>query len=253
MEISWIITDLDRTLLRTDKTVSEYTAQVLARCREKGIRLVAATARQSSTLQMVGHIEFDGMVLSNGAQVVADGRTVARSVIDAQTVRRVIEGILREDPSASVSLMSNGEHYCNFDVTLVWEKIEYVHTDFRPVPDVPGDKIGVGLKNGNWQRFLPYLSPQLYIQPCDGDLLAYIMHRDATKGGGILRLSREWGLDPKTAVCFGDDTNDLSMFSRCGHRVAMQNAIDEVRAAADEVCFSNDADGVAHWLEEHLL
>lgn len=40
-----IITDLDRTLLRTDKSVSEYTCGVLKRCRERGIFLMAATAR----------------------------------------------------------------------------------------------------------------------------------------------------------------------------------------------------------------
>ena len=253
MEISWIVTDLDRTLLRTDKTVSDYTAEVFRRCREKGIRVVAATARQSSALSMVGHIGFDGMVLSNGAQVVADGRTVARSVIDAGAVRQVINGILREDPSAWVSLIANGEHYCNYDVASAWEKIEYVHTDFSRVPNVIADKIGVGLKDGNWQRFLAYLPPQLYIQSCDGDALAFIMHRDATKGNGVLRLAQEWGLDPRSAVCFGDDHNDLSMFAVCGCSVAMQNAIDEVKAAADEVCAGSDDDGVAHWLEEHLL
>ena len=40
-----IITDLDRTLLRTDKTVSEYTRTILKKCRDRGIVLMAATAR----------------------------------------------------------------------------------------------------------------------------------------------------------------------------------------------------------------
>jgi len=40
-----IITDLDRTLLRTDKSISEYTYAVLKKCRDRGILLMAATAR----------------------------------------------------------------------------------------------------------------------------------------------------------------------------------------------------------------
>lgn len=40
-----IITDLDRTLLRTDKSLSAYTCAVLKKCREKGMLLMVATAR----------------------------------------------------------------------------------------------------------------------------------------------------------------------------------------------------------------
>lgn len=40
---------------------------------------------------------------------------------------------------------------------------------------------------------------------------------------------------------------------RCGIGVAMENAIDDVKRLADEVCADNDADGVAGWLEQHIL
>lgn len=40
MSIKMIVTDLDRTLLRTDKTISNYTAAMLNRCREQGIKIV---------------------------------------------------------------------------------------------------------------------------------------------------------------------------------------------------------------------
>lgn len=43
--IRLVITDLDRTLLRTDKSISEYTTTALNRCRECGIRVAYATAR----------------------------------------------------------------------------------------------------------------------------------------------------------------------------------------------------------------
>ena len=46
-----IITDLDRTLLRTDKTVSEYTRTILKKCRDRGIVLMAATARSRNGMQ----------------------------------------------------------------------------------------------------------------------------------------------------------------------------------------------------------
>lgn len=47
-----IITDLDRTLLHTDKSVSEYTVEVLNKCRESGILIMAASARPLRTIQV---------------------------------------------------------------------------------------------------------------------------------------------------------------------------------------------------------
>jgi len=45
MNIKMIVTDLDGTLLRSDKTVSKYTKSVLHRCCEAGIKTAVATAR----------------------------------------------------------------------------------------------------------------------------------------------------------------------------------------------------------------
>ena len=43
--IKLIVTDLDGTLLRSDKTVSDYTASIFSRCSKAGIKIVFATAR----------------------------------------------------------------------------------------------------------------------------------------------------------------------------------------------------------------
>lgn len=66
-----IITDLDRTLLRTDKTVSEYTLEVLKRCRDRGILLMAATARPERTILVYcSQIGFHAVTTLNGARIV---------------------------------------------------------------------------------------------------------------------------------------------------------------------------------------
>ena len=53
-------------------------------------------------------------------------------------------------------------------------------------------------------------------------------------------------------VAFGDDLNDVDMLRGCGTGVAMANALDEVKLAADEVCGGNDEDGVAKWIEANM-
>ena len=54
-------------------------------------------------------------------------------------------------------------------------------------------------------------------------------------------------------AAFGDDYNDIDMLRACGVGVAVDNALPEVKAAADLLCADCDADGVAHWLETNVL
>ena len=54
-------------------------------------------------------------------------------------------------------------------------------------------------------------------------------------------------------AAFGDDFNDIGMLRLCGTGIAMENAIEEVKGVADEVCASNEKDGVAEWIEKNLL
>lgn len=67
--IKAVITDLDRTLLRTDKTVSEYTYAVLKKCQRRGILFMAATARpERAILAYQNQIGFEAMATLNGAR-----------------------------------------------------------------------------------------------------------------------------------------------------------------------------------------
>ena len=47
--------------------------------------------------------------------------------------------------------------------------------------------------------------------------------------------------------------NDLDLIKFAGIGIAMDNALDIVKIAANHICESNDNDGVAKWLEERLL
>lgn len=80
-----------------------------------------------------------------------------------------------------------------------------------------------------------------------------ITRRGVTKGTGAERLIEALGMEPQDATAFGDGGNDLPLASAVGRFVAMGNADDEVKAAADDVCPSVDEDGVAVWIEQHLL
>jgi hydroxymethylpyrimidine pyrophosphatase-like HAD family hydrolase len=73
------------------------------------------------------------------------------------------------------------------------------------------------------------------------------------KGSGLAVVAAELGLTADDTCVFGDMPNDVPMFQWARwRRVAVANAHPEVLALADEVTASNDADGVAAWLEAML-
>lgn len=67
----------------------------------------------------------------------------------------------------------------------------------------------------------------------------------ATKGDALLGLSKALGIPVEQTLAFGDGLNDIAMLRAAGLGVAMGNASDAVKAAADEVTLSCDEAGVA--------
>ena len=57
-----------------------------------------------------------------------------------------------------------------------------------------------------------------------------------------------FAITPNHTVYFGDDHDDMEPIRRCGCGVAVSNALDCVREAADYIVGSNDEDGVAVFL-----
>ena len=74
--------------------------------------------------------------------------------------------------------------------------------------------------------------------------------KGATKEKAIEVLCEHLKVSAGVIAAFGDDFNDIGMLKICGCGVAMANAIDEVKLAADEVCGANEEDGVARWMEK---
>ncbi len=76
---------------------------------------------------------------------------------------------------------------------------------------------------------------------------------NATKGIALEKTAALLGLSAKNFTAFGDSLNDLSMLRVAGRSVAVANARPEVISVCDAVCFSNQDDGVARYLEEIIL
>lgn len=80
------------------------------------------------------------------------------------------------------------------------------------------------------------------------------LNRDTDKGVALEGLCRALGIPLEQAMAVGDGDNDAEMLARAGLGVAMANATEKTRAAADEVSpLTNAEDGVADAVERHVL
>lgn len=79
------------------------------------------------------------------------------------------------------------------------------------------------------------------------------MPQGTGKTAAIEALVRMLGISLSDTAAFGDDSNDVDMLRLCGTGVAVANAVEEARAAADCITASNDDDGVALWIERSIL
>ncbi|MDR1663708.1 MAG: HAD family hydrolase [Clostridiales bacterium] len=248
--VKLIATDLDGTLLRDDKTVSGYTKSVFARCRALGIKTVCATGRGSAE-RVVPLEMFDGRILMNGALAYIGAKLIYHMPIPYEAARPFL--LACDARGLEIVSQNRFTHYANFPVSGEWPWI----TDFEIVDfsahKKDAEKIYTMIKNIDDIAFLNERLPDETYMKVARDGLAMVMHKDATKSKALAGLERNWSIDASQTVAFGDDLNDIDLLTYAGTGIATYNALDEAKAAADEICPSNNDDGPAVWLERYII
>ena len=249
-----IITDLDRTLLRTDKSISEYSLSVLRECKEKGILLLAASARPMRTIKEYKEaVGFDAVTSMNGAAVYLPGKEF-KFGIPKESGEKIL-GQFCEDEKAFLSIETDLGIYSNREIPE-WSPILY-----DGFPTLPENctlyKILASSENPLfYEKIEQKLTEDTYHSIAHSGVinrLVQVMSKNATKWNGIKEMLSFFGIDPAEAVYFGDDNDDIQPIQNCGIGVAMANSIPAVLAAADVVTSSNDEDGVATFIERTFL
>ncbi len=245
-----IITDLDRTLLRSDKRVSAYTLDVLQRCRRQGLLVMAASARPLRDVRAYDDlIGFDAITATNGAVIEIPGCSLEWG-IPSDSGEKILAALLRF-PEVCLSIETSRGLYANREIP------EWQPTVVDWFPRLPENavlyKILASSGDGRLYREVENaLTNDVYHSIAGGGLIQ-IMSREAAKWKGVQHMLASFGIAPEDAVYFGDDNDDVEPIRRCGLGVAVANAIPPVREAADVIVGSNDQDGVARFIEEKIL
>ncbi len=249
--IRMIAFDLDGTMLRSDKTVSPLALEALRLAGEADVLRVVATARPVRAVrEWLPALPFDAGIFHNGAVILLpDGTRRELGVGDAAPL---VRAFLRFAPACRLGVESMDRLFANFDAGEIWPGIAFTRTaDFAELHGDPAEKLLLAEPPAKLEAFRALLPPELYLEISEATL-GMVLRRGATKENALRRLAEALDLPLAAAASFGDDVNDIGMLRAAGIGVAMQNAPENVRAAADEVCASNDEDGAARWILARL-
>ena len=273
MKYKLIAFDLDGTFLDSEKHLIEENVQALQRACKKGLYVVPATGRTwpgiPEQLRALPFIRY--CITVNGAQIYdrQQDRILHREEIPAKRALELMEFMDGVD-----ALYDCYQDNAGWMSRRFYERLEEYVTDpvllphvrrlRQPVEELKDmirqngrsvQKMQMHFRDMELRRkyldLLPGLLPDMAVTSSLYNNIE-INCLEANKGAALERLCGILGVEREKSIAFGDDTNDMSMLRAAGMGVAMGNAKDIVKAAADMVTLTNDEAGLAKALETLL-
>ena len=249
-----ILSDLDGTLFRNDKSISDFTKKIIADLQTRGFLFGISTSRAKVNAEkFLDGISPDILITNGGGMAWVRGEKVYNCEFSLAETRALIKTAFEVfGPGITISLDNETGLYSNSKEELgdkFWTYCDF--SDFNEpcmkmcIKSLEKEKIEkvascIGIENVD---YLPFSDIPWY----------KLSKKNATKEKAIESLCARLNVEPQTIAAFGDDFNDIGMLKIAGRGVAMQNAIPQVKQAAGEVCDSNENDGVAKWIQSNLL
>lgn len=255
-----VVSDVDGTLVRSDKSISDRAVEAVTRLQHAGVKFSIVSSRPSRGLKaVISRFNITMPVAGfNGGVIASPELSVITShLIAAEVARHAVETIEASGANAWVfsgdewfvrdrngSRIALEERTVGFGPIVVTDfaevigtaaKIVAVSDDFALLTKLQGDVRGSLSGSAHIARSQTY-----YLD---------FTHPLANKGHALIELARLMGVPPANTAAFGDGENDVDMFAHAGLSVAMGNANAAVKAAADFVTASNDDDGLAAAVE----
>lgn len=265
-----IAIDLDGTLVRSDQRISPHTIDTLIRVQQQGVKVAIASGRPTFGTAHVAdalHLEnFDGYVMSyNGGEIYNWG---TKERLHAQTLDRDVIPYIY-----NMCKKEQGMHimtYIDREVISEVTDNDYIcYSSMRnrmPIRQVD-DFVTAAQSTGIVKCIIvgePTLLPSLEKKMQDTlkgkagvfrsePFFLEIVPEGIDKAHGLDILLQKIGMHREELIAFGDGYNDIPMLQFAGLGVAMGNAAEEIKKAADMVTLSNNDDGVVNVLESLIL
>lgn len=249
MNYKALISDIDGTLIpnRFDGELSQKVIDTVKKAKDK-IHIGIATSRTPQGIfHLTDALEIVGpSIVFGGAQIIdtASKEVLWEQPIETSDAKEILGIARRMNITFVANDMGKRIHVIN--------KTAYV-------PQQPLSFWGHALEKEQLDAFhqtikhLP--NSGLHVIPSwqDGKMDFLITHTQATKQHAILQVAEFLQIDPSEMIGIGDGANDLPLLMACGLKVAVGNAVAELKDIADYIAPPVEEDAIADVLEKFVL
>ncbi len=277
-KIKVIVMDVDGTLTNSQKRITSKTKEVLLKAQENGVKLILASGRPTTGLmEFARELKMDKnnglLVCFNGSKVincetseelfnepmsVEDGRQVlehmkkfkVKPMIDKgeyMLVNNVFDNIVHDKNGNEINIIKYESRGGKFKLCEVDDLASFV--------DYPLNKIlTAGDPEYLQDHYKKMMDPFKDRLSCmfTAEFYFEFTANGIDKAKALDTVLKPMGINKDEIISFGDGQNDLSIIRYAGIGVAMENAVDELKASADEITLSNEEDGIAYSLLKHM-
>lgn len=267
MKYALIALDLDGTLTNSQKEISTRNRDCLLRAQAQGLRLVLASGRPTYGIQPLAEslelARYGGFILAyNGGEIIdcATQTTLYQESLPNDVIALFDEAAQRHQltllgyDGPTILTTHPDDIYVQKEAFLNKMQVRQTASlvDQLPLPATKclmvGDPERLVLAEAELQTSLGNRVNVFRSEPYFLELVA----PGIDKARSLRKLLQHLSLEPSQLIAMGDGYNDLSMIELAGLGIAMENAQAPVKAAADYIAPSNDADGVAVALAHYL-
>lgn len=268
MKYKLLVTDIDDTLLTTDKRITDNVRNTLYKAQDAGVTLAIASGRLPIGVkpfaQELRIPERGGYYLAfNGGLILdAQNNILHADVLDPKYLPAVCEALMPYD--VAVLVHQHDKIFTdNNQNSYAYTEPEALHQPLYRLNDLLTDvtwdlhKILIAGEPEILKEAEPMLKERF------GDELDIflsapwfldVMPKGVTKGAGIRYIAAQMGISMDEVIACGDSYNDISMIRAAGLGVAMHNAEDALKAAADYITERDcDHSGIAEVAEKFIL
>lgn len=247
--------DIDGTLVSFEThKIPVSTIEALTAAKAKGIQIFISTGRPGTIINNLSALQdrglIDGYITMNGGYCFVDKEVIYKSTIPTAD----IEVLMNYCTSKNIPCIVVGEH--DICVCHPNELVKKIFHDFLKVDVIPARTPEEALQIGEIFQMTPFITEEEEreilpsIPNCEigrwFPAFVDITAKGNTKQKGIDEIICHFGIRLEETMAFGDGGNDISMLRHAGIGIAMGNAKDDVKAAADYVTTGVDDNGIAN-------
>ncbi|WP_373163777.1 Cof-type HAD-IIB family hydrolase [Agathobaculum sp. Marseille-P7918] len=254
-----VFLDVDGTLVRDDQTISPATVQACRKARENGHKLFLCTGRSRAELfDNIVEIGFDGYICAGGGYAVADGQVLFHHKVSLKDVQHVVDFCNANE--IDFYLESNGGLYASSNcVSHIMQALGLHNQSENPFTAAMRERQNLYREDVNkicflqsdvsFERIAQEFADTFEVIRCTvpsfGADSGELAVRGVSKTYAIKRILNYLGVRREDTIAIGDGMNDIGMIAFCQVGIAMGNAVEALRSAADFVTDTVVEDGLA--------